>query len=198
MTSSKPNGSPGERGAPVRQRVLEAAERLLRSGKAEFSMRDLAAEAGVSFATPFNQFGSKAGVMHALSGRRIETMAMRYAAATPPADRPGRVRLAVTVAVAVMLEEPDVNRAVMGSLGTAGPARTDALERSAAFWALAWTGEAMVGVPRRPSASDGPYQLALAFRGALSFWSAGELSDDELRQAALAIADALAPAPPER
>ena len=196
MTLSKPSGSPGERGEPVRQRVLEAAEQLLRSGKAGFSMRDLAAEAGVSFATPFNQFGSKAGVMHALSGRRIETMAMRYAAATPPVDRAGRVRLAVAVAVAVMLEEPDVNRAVMGSLGTAGPARTDALERSSAFWALAWTGEAMVGVSRRPSASDGPYQLALAFRGALSFWSAGELSDDELRQAALAIADTLAPVPP--
>ena len=97
-----------------------------------------------------------------------------------------------------MLDAPDVTRAVMASLGTAGPARTDALERSAAFWALAWAGEEMVGASHRPSASDGPYQLALAFRGALSFWSAGELSDDELRQAALAIADALAPALPER
>ena len=191
MTLSKPSGSPGERGEPVRQRVLEAAERLLRSGKAGFSMRDLAAEAGVSFATPFNQFGSKAGVMHALSGRRIETMAMRYTAATPPADRAGRVRLAVTVAVAVMLEEPDVNRAVMGSIGTAGLAQTDALERSAALWALALTGEDSVGVSRRQSPNDLPRHLALAFRGALSFWCAGELPDDELREAALAIADAL-------
>ncbi|MDY0957778.1 TetR/AcrR family transcriptional regulator [Sphingomonas sp. CFBP8993] len=191
MTLSKPSGSPGERGEPVRQRVLEAAERLLRSGKAGFSMRDLAAEAGVSFATPFNQFGSKAGVMHALSGRRIETMAMRYTAATPPADRAGRVRLAVTVAVAVMLEEPDVNRAVMGSIGTAGLAQTDALERSAALWALALTGEDSVGVSRGQLPNDLPRHLALAFRGALSFWCAGELPDDELREAALAIADAL-------
>jgi len=191
MTLSKPNGSPGERGEPVRQRVLEAAERLLRSGKAEFSMRDLAAEAGVSFATPFNQFGSKAGVMHALSGRRIETMAMRYTAATPPADAAGRVRMAVEIAVAVMLEEPDVNRAVMGSIGTAGLTQTDALERSAAFWALALTGEDSVRVSRRQSPNDLPRHLALAFRGALSFWCAGELPDDELRQAALAIADAL-------
>lgn len=191
MTLSKSNGSHGERGEPVRQRVLEAAERLLRSGKAGFSMRDLAAEAGVSFATPFNQFGSKAGVMHALSGRRIETMAMRYTAATPPADRAERVRMAVEIAVAVMLEEPDVNRAVMGSIGTAGLTQTDALERSAAFWALALSGEDSAGVSRRQSPNDLPRHLALAFRGVLSFWCAGELPDDELRQAALAIAEAL-------
>ncbi|WP_112384271.1 TetR/AcrR family transcriptional regulator [Sphingomonas carotinifaciens] len=191
MTRIKPDGSTVEKGEPVRQRVLDAAERLLRCGKAEFAMRDLAAEAGVSFATPFNQFGSKAGIMHALSGRRIETMAARYAAATPPADAAGRVRLAIEVAVAVMLEEPDVNRAVMGSIGTAGPTRANALERSAAFWALALTGEESIAGSRRQSASDLPQQLALAFRGALSFWSAGELPDDKLGRAALAIADTL-------
>lgn len=53
MTSIKPP-STGSRGEPVRNRVIDAAERLLRDGKAEFSMRDLATEAGVSFATPFN------------------------------------------------------------------------------------------------------------------------------------------------
>ena len=188
---SKPDVAPVEKGAPVRQRVLDAAERLLRNGKAGFSMRDLAAEAGVSFATPFNQFGSKAGIMHALSGRRIELMAARYAAAPRAADAAGRVRLAITVAVAVMLDEPDVNRAVMASIGTAGPARTDALERSTAFWALALHAEDG-GMRLQPgSAGDVPRQLALAFRGALSFWSAGELSDAELGPAALAIADTL-------
>jgi AcrR family transcriptional regulator len=180
-----------ERGEPVRRRVLDAAERLLRIGKAEFSMRDLAAKAGVSFATPFNQFGSKAGIMHALSGRRIETMAARYAAAPPLADAMSRVRLAVHVAVAVMLEEPDVNRAVMGAISNAGPARADALARSTAFWALALgADERVVGAVRHP---EGNLQrhLALAFRGALSFWSAGELSDAELGPAALGIANSL-------
>ena len=36
----------------TRERVLQAAERLLGQGLPEFSMRELAAEAGVSFATP--------------------------------------------------------------------------------------------------------------------------------------------------
>ena len=191
MTRNKPDGSSVAKGEPVRQRVLDAAEQLLRTGKAEFSMRDLAAEAGVSFATPFNQFGSKAGIMHALSGRRIETMAARYAAARPPAHAADRVRLAIEVAVAVMLDEPDVNRAVMGSIGTAGPARADALSRSTAFWALAMGIEEGVAGPRQQPASDLPRHLALAFRGALSFWSAGELPDEELGPAALAVADNL-------
>src|ERR1700748_1021525 len=106
--------SPAVRGEPLRQRVIDAAERLLRDGKADFSMRDLAAEAGVSFATPFNQFGSKAAIMQTLSTRRIDTMETRFAAAPPLTDAAERVRLAVDTAVAVMLEEPQVNRAVMG------------------------------------------------------------------------------------
>lgn len=192
MTSSKPDGSFGERGEPVRQRVLDAAERLLRCGKAEFSMRDLAAEAGVSFATPFNQFGSKAGIMHALSERRIDTMTARVADTAQPPDVAVRVRLAVGIAVAVMLQEPEVNRAVMGWIGTAGPARGNALTRSTAFWALALGAGEGIAERRRPRAtSDLPQQLALAFRGVLSFWTAGELPDEALGPTAFAMADTL-------
>ena len=115
MTGNKTQVAPAAaRGEPLRQRVMDAAERLLRRGKADFSMRDLAAEAGVSFATPFNQFGSKAAIMHALSGRRIDTMAQRFAEMSAPADAAGRVLLAIDTAVEVMLEEPEINRAVMG------------------------------------------------------------------------------------
>lgn len=186
MTPSNPHRLPGERGEPVRQRVLDAAERLLRCGKAEFSMRDLASEAGVSFATPFNQFGSKAAIMHALSGRRIDTMAARFTQAQQPADAIARVRLAVETAVAVMLEEPDVNRAVMGWIGAAGPAQSDALARSTALWALALNAGDDTAI-----AAPLPQQLAIAFRGVLSFWTAGELPDEALGPTSLAIASTL-------
>lgn len=188
MTPDKPDRSRPLRGEPVRQRVLDAAERLLRDGKAEFSMRDLAAEAGVSFATPFNQFGSKAAIMHALSERRIVAMTDRFAAVPHPADVKARVALAVTVAVAVMLEEPAVNRAVMGWMGSAAPVPGDALERSQGLWTLALG--SVEGVDGR-STPNLAQHLALAFRGALSFWSAGEMSDEELRAAALGVAKAL-------
>lgn len=187
MPSSKATPvSDGQRGEPVRRRVLDAAERLLREGKAGFSMRELAAEAGVSFATPFNRFGSKAAIMHALSARRIDTMAERLAAATKPADLAGRVLLAVDTAVAVMLAEPAVNRAVMGWIGTAGATPGEALARSAALWALALGAEGEAATPVAL-----PRQLALAFRGALSFWTAGELPDDALGPHARAVAATL-------
>ncbi|QCB41512.1 TetR/AcrR family transcriptional regulator [Sphingomonas sp. PAMC26645] len=180
------------RGEPVRQRVIDAAERLLRSGKADFSMRDLAAEAGVSFATPFNHFGSKGAIMHALSERRTDTMAMRFAEARLPTDAASRVLLAVDTAVAVMLEEPGVNRAVMSWIGTTGGSAGQAWARSTALWTLALgAGE---GIPEncRTYALDClPRQLALGFRGALSFWSAGELPDEALGPDARAVASTL-------
>lgn len=177
------------RGEPLRQRVLDAAERLLRKGKADFSMRDLAAEAGVSFATPFNQFGSKAAIMHALSARRIDTMVERFVEATLPADASGRVLLAIDTAVAVMLEESEVNRAVMGWIGTAGPSPGRVLEHSMALWSLALgTGEGLAGAGREQALRCLPGQLAFGFRGVLSFWTAGELPDEALASNARQIA----------
>ena len=193
MTQDKtPTPLAGMRGEPLRQQVLDAAERLLRDGRADFSMRDLAAEAGVSFATPFNQFGSKAGIMHALSGRRIDAMVERFAKLPSHPDAATRVLLAIDMAVAVMLEEPGVNRAVMGWLGTEGPSPGRVLEHSTTLWALALgAGEGLVATRRNEALRCLPGHLALAFRGALSFWTAGELPDEALALNAREIAKTL-------
>lgn len=176
----------------MRQRVIEAAERLLRQGKAEFSMRDLAAEAGVSFATPFNQFGSKAAIMHAISARRVELMDTRFRAAVPPGDAVDRVLVAAAAAASVMLEEPVVNRSVMGWLGTAGPATGTALVRSEAFWSLAIAaGDGLAPAGRGQALRTLPRQLAFGFRGVLSFWTAGEIADGELAASARDVALAI-------
>jgi len=180
------------RGEPVRQRVIDAAERLLRDGKADFSMRELASEAAVSFATPFNQFGSKGGIMHALSERRVEAMGTRFAEARQPLDASSRVMLAIDTAVAVMLEEPVVNRAVMAWIGTGGGTQGQAWSRSTALWALALgAGEGLPEERRQLALKCLPRQLALAFRGALSFWTAGELPDEALGPDARAVASTL-------
>ena len=145
--------------------MLDAAVRLLRDGKADFSMRDLAAEAGVSFATPFNQFGNKAAIMHALSGRRVDTMSERFAAAPQPTDSTACVLLAVDTAVAVMLAEPGVNRAVMGWIGTATAKPGQAWARSAALSTLALgSGEGLAEPSRERALACLPNQLALGFR----------------------------------
>lgn len=169
----------------MRNRVLAAAERLLRSGAAEFSMRELAAEAGVSFATPFNQFGGKPAIMQALSAQRIEAMAERCARSGGEGDAVDRVLAAVDIAVAVMLEEPAVNRAVIGTLGAAGGDPGDTHARSRALWAQA-VGEGDGLAPETAALARRllPDQLALAFRGALSFWTAGEIPDAALSRCA--------------
>ncbi|GGO91984.1 TetR/AcrR family transcriptional regulator [Stakelama pacifica] len=178
MTNSNTE-SGGLRGEPLRHRVLDAAETLLRDGKADFSMRQLAAEAGVSFATPFNQFGSKAAIMHALSKRRIDTMSRRFTAAPAPRNAQDRILLAIDIAVAVMIEEPAINRAVMSWVGTAGGG--DVLHHSTMLWSLALGDGEGLAPARRQAALDAlPRQLAFAFRGVLSFWTAGELAGDAL------------------
>jgi AcrR family transcriptional regulator len=193
MTHDKTHIPPtNARGEPVRQRVIDAAERLLRSGKAEFSMRDLAAEAGVSFATPFNKFKSKTAIMHALSERRIDEMTKRFTEAPPLPTAIERVLLAVGIATAVMLDEPEVNRSVMGSIGAPSPSPGDVLARSTALWSLALgAGEGLATTNREEALRSLPRQLAFAFRGVLSFWTAGELSDDALTENAHEIAKAL-------
>jgi AcrR family transcriptional regulator len=55
------------------ERVLEAAERLMREDRFHLAtMDELAAAAGVSRATVFNRFGSKLGVLQALFTRAME------------------------------------------------------------------------------------------------------------------------------
>lgn len=181
MTRHKTAPSPGQRGEQLRQQVIDAAERLLRASRVDFAMRDLAAEAGVSFATPFNQFGSKAAIMHALSARRVDTMERRFLEQPPLAEAADRVRLAVDTAVAVMLEEPEVNRAVMGWIGTATSAPGQALARSTSLWTLALgRGDGLAPASRPQALRCLPEQLAFVFRGILSFWTAGELPDEAL------------------
>ena len=59
-----------------RQQVLDAAEAAIRrEGSVDFSMRELAQSAGVSFATPFNLFGKKEDILAALFNKRITEQA---------------------------------------------------------------------------------------------------------------------------
>jgi AcrR family transcriptional regulator len=192
MNRIKPPTSPDSRTAK-RARVLDAAARLLStSDTADFSMRDLAEEAGVSFATPFNYFGSKMAIMHALSARLIDTMTARFAAAPAAADASARILAAFGIAVRVLLEEPALTKPVIGSLGSPTVEPGHVAGRSRALWAvalgdLAGIRDDMTAIAR----SSLPDHLALGFRGCISFWVAGEIADEDLHDRACAIAAAL-------
>ena len=119
-------------------------------------------------------------------------MAKRFAGTSPPADAAGRVLLAVATAVEVMLEEPEINRAVMGWIGTAGPSPGRVLAHSTSLWWLALgAGEGLSVARRQEALRCLPEQLAFAFRGVLSFWTAGELTDEALASNAREIAKTL-------
>ncbi|MEJ0048417.1 MAG: helix-turn-helix domain-containing protein [Rhodospirillales bacterium] len=181
--------TPSQLKLPTRDRVLDAAERLLARGGAAFSMRELAEEAGVSFATPFNQFGSKAAIMLALSTRLIASMQEQLARASLPDTALARVLQAVDIAASVMLAAPAVNRAVMAAIGAPSDEPSEVSSRSAALWAEALAdGEALLPATRPLAVAVIPSQLAIAFRGVLSFWTAGEIPDRLLKKRARAAA----------
>ena len=169
----------------ARDLVLDAAERLLhKSATAEFSMRELASEAGVGFATPFNHFGSKTAIMQALSSRLIERMARCFRETEPRGNAIDRVLAMGRIAVAALLEQPEVNKAVVGSLGQAASAPSSVRPQSEAIWSLALGDLAGIDVDVRARAEATlPQQLAFMFRGCVSFWIAGELSDEQLPRA---------------
>lgn len=170
--------------------MLAAAERLLATERADFSMRDLAAEARVSFATPFNRFGGKAAILRALSAERIAAMQARFEALTLDGDAPTRVMAAVRAAATVMLESPAVNRAIMAGLGSPAEGIGRVWASSQALWAQALgDGRGFAPGGRALALEVLPGQLALSFRGALSFWTAGEIADEQLAgQAEMAAA----------
>ena len=119
-------------------------------------------------------------------------MEARFAAAAPPTDTADRVLLAIDAAAAVMLEEPHINRAVMGWLGAAAPSPGQVWARSMALWTLALgTGEGLIAARREQALRCLPRQLAFAFRGVLSFWTAGELPDEALAPQAREVASTL-------
>lgn len=58
-----------------RQRILDTAECLIRkNGDTSFPIRILAEKSEVSFATPFNLFGSKEGLLYALLSRSLDNI----------------------------------------------------------------------------------------------------------------------------
>ncbi len=169
----------------ARDVVLDAAERLLqKSQTADFSMRALAAEAGVSFATPFNHFGNKNAIMQALSSRLIARMAARFRREAPGGDAIERVLAMGRISVALLTEKPDVHKAVVGALGVVSPVPSSVRQNSQELWSLALGDFAGIAPDLKEIAQAMlAAQLAFSFRGCTSFWIAGELKDEELEAA---------------
>src|ERR1700694_4536122 len=115
----------GRRQAEVdrtRSRILAAARSLVSELGPESSLGKVAARAGVSRITVYNQFGSKAGLLQALAaeaGRPPAGTATREPAADPLED----LKLRIERACAAWAADPRLHRQLEGrALGAAGVA----------------------------------------------------------------------------
>ncbi len=114
MSALQPNRN------PRRDEIIDAARRLMRdAGDAGFSMRNLATEAGVSIATPYNLFGSKQAILLAvldadLSDYQRELAAMQADAIEVLFD-------ASALLSTVLRREPDFYRNALAAVARDGP-----------------------------------------------------------------------------
>ncbi|MEM7020435.1 MAG: TetR/AcrR family transcriptional regulator [Pseudomonadota bacterium] len=168
-----------------RQRILTAAESLIRkTGEVDFNMQVLAETAEVSFATPFNQFGSKNGILLALLGARIDKELNRLRAVTgEPLER---VLDLADHSTSVYLADTDLYRPILRSVQTAGfKPFPEQAENVFELWALALDGVSTSNLlADNVNLQDVSRSLHFAYASALLQWAMGNLADEEFREQA--------------
>ncbi|WP_174291984.1 TetR/AcrR family transcriptional regulator [Sphingomonas bacterium] len=104
-----------------RQRLIAAARTLLAEGGASgFSMATLAQRANLSLATPYNLFGSKAAILHAVVAAEFAGL-YRAVGTADPRD-PARLTLEVAGRIGqVVARKPAFYRGLSHSLSVLGP-----------------------------------------------------------------------------
>ncbi len=171
-----------------RERILEAARRLLRStGGTDFSMQTLAGEAEVSLVTPYNLFGSKSGVFYALLNDSLERLD-QVAERKPSSRAVDAVLELAGLAAEVYARDAAFYRPLMQFLlGVRDREhRPRLMERSLARW-TATVEAAIRGGLLRPSVRKDllARQLLVTFLGALELWVHEELDDGAFRAQSL-------------
>lgn len=180
---------PGRRAAGKeerRQRIIAAARDLIReTGSTGLSMRELAKRAGVSLATPYNLFGSKAAVVLAVlqDVRAFRERFGRLAADDPVA----RIFAAVDMACDFYLDDPAFYMTLWQAVfGTAGDVRQAIYNpKRDAFWrglvdAAGDAGAIHASIDRGLLLR----QLDVHFRSVMLDWAVGDLPPPALAPAA--------------
>jgi AcrR family transcriptional regulator len=168
-----------------RQRTLDAAEGLIRdTGTTDFSMLALAERAELSPATPYNLFGSKAGIMYALLNRSMDLVdrgGSRAGIHSDPFDRVVQAgRAAVEVFAADSAFYRPLHRLLLGASDSQH--RPAFMDRGLQYWKVVVKGLDEAGaLCAEIDADELARQLEINFLGALDLWVQEELDDDEFR-----------------
>ena len=175
-----------------RQQVLAAAEAFIRrDGTVDFSMKDLARDAEVSFATPFNLFGKKEDILAALFNRRVSEHASRNSErnATGEGQAQGLENLLYVALDSCdgYLCDAELFRPLAQSFRMHRTPQLTAISNSAqAIWkdALQSCQDEKI-VAEDINLDELSRRLHISFRVAFGMWASSELTDAEFRQQAL-------------
>ena len=171
----------------VRDTILDAAERLVRSGEgADLTMRALADEAGVSLSTPFKHFGSKARILAGLVDRMLNGIAEQYIESISSDDPVYRVLAMGNLGVQVMLSDPQYYKYICQSLSSDLVIEEDSSGRRQAedLWSIAlasgsFSRKDLTGLYE----TYVPQLLGVVFRGVMIMWMTGEVADTKFARA---------------
>lgn len=167
-----------------RQRILDIAERLIReTGGTDFSTRVLAAEAGVAFATQFNLFGSKEGLLYSLLARSLDQI-MDVGLTFTSRERGDRVVEATRKAVAAFFGDPELLRPLyLVLLSVSHPDhRPRFLEQTLVFWQTAAQATADPDLDDPEAISRVARSLMAHFIGMLELWCHRDITDRDFEQ----------------
>ena len=106
MTSAGTSGSVAD---TRRERLLEAADRVIRRDGSAVSMNLIAAEAGITKPILYRHFGDKGGLYQALAGRYVDDLLARLRAAlTTRGGLEARTRATIDAYLTAVGEQPQV------------------------------------------------------------------------------------------
>ena len=168
-----------------KQQVLAAVEASIRrDGRVNFSMRELADNAQVSFATPFNLFGKKEDILAALFNQRVTELALKCN--TRNRDEDGLAHLLTIAADSCKgyLSDAELFKPLAQSFRTQITPQLEAVSRHAqAIWK-----DALDECLLEKTIEQGIDLDALARRIHISFrvvfwmWATEEISDQEFQE----------------
>jgi AcrR family transcriptional regulator len=169
-----------------RQAILAAAEALIRkTGSTDFSMRDLAARAGLSLVTTYNLIGSKSMVLYALLSLRADGLSAAPASTPGTTDLVRVINANVHSAIRQFTGDPEFYRPLMRFLlGVPEPVHRPAfMARAISYWRdvmapLEEAGWLAAGV----CANDLADVVHLVFTGALDMWIHEEYDEARFQQ----------------
>lgn len=168
-----------------RRRIVEAADALVRElGFDAVAMVDIARRAGLSPATLYNLFQTKAAIFGEVYDRDLEAYE-RLVEAVPATDALERIFAALDIAAGLYTAQPTFYRAMMQAGMDGGVLRRAINEPRQGFW-QGQMAAAIADGSLRPNADAVALGAVVTqlMRGALTDWASGAISAERLRQEA--------------